>query len=217
MMAEPGAAVVCWEDNDNRGHTVPRAQKFARDGAVATGAFLIDFSAASDHVDLDWDVAALRGADFSVSRQAAKDSPWLTLASVQPDGSGRIRYRDASVTPGATYSYRLDWRGAGNAGSGTPTQVHVPGALRFALAGARPNPAPAANLRISFTLAVPGAATLDVHDLAGRRVAGRSFTGLEAGEHSEAIAGPASLRAGIYWVRLHQGAQEAKARIVVVN
>jgi hypothetical protein len=139
------------------------------------------------------------------------------LASVQPDGSGRIRYRDANVTPGATYSYRLDWRGLGGAGSGASTQVHVPGALSFALAGARPNPAPAANLQISFTLAAPGAAELDLYDLAGRRVAGRSFTALAAGEHSEVIPGAATVRAGIYWVRLRQGAQSAKARIAVVN
>jgi uncharacterized repeat protein (TIGR02543 family) len=79
----------------------------------------------------------------------------------------------------------------------------------FALAPVTPNPA-RGTMRFSFSLAGEGAATVEVLDVAGRRVATLARGTWPAGPHElrwdGRDTGGSAVRAGVYFVRLHAGA-----------
>jgi hypothetical protein len=71
--------------------------------------------------------------------------------------------------------------------------------------------------RVRFTLANRERATLDVLDLAGRRVASADVSALGPGSH-EVVARPAgALPAGVYIVRLVQGGRAVTAKAALVR
>ena len=98
--------------------------------------------------------------------------------------------------------------------STTAVEAGLPGAL--ALMGARPNPAHG-SLRIAFALPSVAPATLELIDIAGRRVARRDVTSLGPGHHELAFDSPAHLKAGLYFVRLAQAGQVLTARVVLMR
>jgi hypothetical protein len=75
----------------------------------------------------------------------------------------------------------------------------------------------ASGLRVAFTLVETSPARLDVLDVAGRVVASHEVTGREPGEHTLELAGRGGFAPGIYFLRLRQGASEARTRVVVVR
>jgi hypothetical protein len=81
------------------------------------------------------------------------------------------------------------------------------GRPRLALLGAQPNPA-RKDLTVSYSLATSGArGSLELLDLAGRRVAWRDLSGESAGRHQVTLLERAALAPGVYMVRLtHDGA-----------
>lgn len=91
------------------------------------------------------------------------------------------------------------------------------GGSALALTGAWPNPSPANRVRLLFTLPSAGAATLELLDLFGRRVAARDVSELGAGRHSVELAPERRLSPGIYHARLVQGTAARVARVVVVD
>jgi hypothetical protein len=86
-------------------------------------------------------------------------------------------------------------------------------ALEFALRGVTPQPA-RGPMVVSFTLAEPGPAVLELHDVAGRRVATQEVGALGPGAHSVALS--EHLPAGIYLVRLTQGAHVQNCKAIVL-
>ncbi len=126
-----------------------------------------------------------------------------------------MRFEDRDVVAGAAYDYRL--RFADEGGVVTAGQVHVlvPNTLRLSLAGARPNPA-VRELALAFTLPTRDPATLELLDLAGRRVATRSLAGLEPGAHVLAL-GRGTFPAGVYFARLTQAGRSVQQRIVLLR
>ncbi len=87
--------------------------------------------------------------------------------------------------------------------------------LALALEGARPNPTTGA-LRVWLTLPSREAATLELIDVAGRRVLRRDVGSLGPGAHGVALDA-ARLRPGLYFIRLAQGASVRRSRVVVVR
>jgi hypothetical protein len=73
------------------------------------------------------------------------------------------------------------------------------------------------SLRLGITLAEEAAARVDVIDVAGRVMFTRPLESLVAGPQVIELAGPRSLAPGVYFVRLRQGAHEARARLAVVR
>lgn len=71
-------------------------------------------------------------------------------------------------------------------------------------------------LRIEFTLAEETPARLDVLDVAGRVVSGRDLGSRPPGEYTLDLTGE-GLAQGIYFLRLRQGASEARTRMLVVR
>jgi hypothetical protein len=87
---------------------------------------------------------------------------------------------------------------------------------RLALLGAWPNPA-RSDLMVSFTLPAGARGTLDMVDLAGRRVAGHDLAGLSAGAHQVRLLEHAALPPGVYLVRLRTGGDLRLAKISIVR
>jgi cellulose/xylan binding protein with CBM9 domain len=87
---------------------------------------------------------------------------------------------------------------------------------RLALEGFRPNPTEGVRL-VAFTLVDDSPATLEVLDLAGRRVSLREVGGLGAGRHVVALDAGARLAPGAYIMRLTQERRSVCARGVVVR
>jgi hypothetical protein len=88
--------------------------------------------------------------------------------------------------------------------------------LVLALEGTLPNPVSGV-IRAWFTLPGTGRATLDLVDVAGRRVVRREVGGLGPGRHSMVLGDAAHIAPGLYWLRLTRAGQVRTARVVVVN
>lgn len=90
-------------------------------------------------------------------------------------------------------------------------------AVAFALDGTRPNPAIGGRLMVHFALPTAESATLELLDVAGRRVAQQMVGALGAGRHSVDLADGRRLEPGLYFVRLTQGANVRIVRTTILN
>ena len=176
-------------------------------------ASLVDAHVADGVAHVTWSVST-PGARFVVSRRAG-DGPWTTLATLDADGSGRVQLTDAAVVAGTRYGYRLFEPGS-TAKPIAETWLDVPATARFALRGAIGNPT-TGPLRVAFELTGRGASTLELFDVLGRRVAGRSTTALGAGAHELELSAGRRLAPGVYVVQLREGAAVLRARAVVLK
>jgi hypothetical protein len=84
----------------------------------------------------------------------------------------------------------------------------------FALHQVGPNPAHG-ELWVEFSLADPGAATLELVDITGRRVAMRDVGGFGPGRHRIELREP--LPTGVYLVRLVQGRSARTMKVAVLK
>jgi hypothetical protein len=91
------------------------------------------------------------------------------------------------------------------------------GSIGLALESIRPNPVRGGALTVSLTLPTSDPATLEVIDVTGRRVAGRSVGSLGRGRHTVHAAENLRLAPGVYFVRLRQGRHVRTARVVVLH
>ena len=140
---------------------------------------------------------------------------WQDLGTITADGTGRLCYEDRAVTAGTRYAYRLAYPDGGAVAYTPVTWVTVP-ALRFALRGLTPNPS-AGDPVVAFTLTSGEPAALELFDVHGRLVLSREAGALGAGTHSLRLDSRGRLAAGVYTVRLRQGAQVASTRAVVLQ
>ena len=97
--------------------------------------------------------------------------------------------------------------------------VDVPpdASLALALDSLRPNPSRGGALTMSFTLPSAVQASLDLFDVAGRRIAGREVGSLGEGRHVVNLAAGRKLTSGVYLVRLTQGSLQRTTRVVVLD
>jgi len=211
----PGSVIVAWNDSRS-GLKEAYASRVTLEGIVATTVSLVAQEASAERVMLTWRTGGDALAAAVVERRSDGED-WRVLASLAPDGTGMLRYEDRDVVPGARYAYRLTWVEGGMLRHTAEAWVEVPLATRFALAGATPNPAPRAALRVAYSLAESGAATLTLFDAQGRVVAHRDIAAAEPGAYVEGFAEARALRPGLYWWRLTQGAHGATARVVLVE
>jgi hypothetical protein len=102
---------------------------------------------------------------------------------------------------------------------GPAQTTDVPGvqAIAFALEGTRPNPAIGGRLMVHFALSSGEGATLELLDVAGRRVTERTVGTMGAGRHSIDLAESRRLKPGLYFVRLTQGPNQRIVRTTLLN
>jgi hypothetical protein len=186
-----------------------------RQPATPAMASLVSADARPDHVTLVWEIGGSSPASASIERRT-QSADWVALASVAPDGAGRVHFEDHGVVAGGRYAYRLRLgSGAGSTTTGE-TWIEVPAALAFALEGARPNPT-SGPLAVAFTLPSAARATLEVLDVTGRRVRSRTIESPAVGRQLLSLEGDAALAPGLYFVRLRQEQRTAQARVAVVR
>jgi len=90
------------------------------------------------------------------------------------------------------------------------------GELKLALGRIFPNPA-VATFALSFTLTGDGPASLDLIDVAGRRVAHRDLGVLGSGRHQATLERDAALPPGIYSVRLAEAGRSVAQQVVLMR
>lgn len=218
--ASPGRVFVGWADNrlgDVRYAYVQRLDlagnpQWTANGLVGTTLSLASCDASADAVRLTW--YASNHVVATVERRAG-DEDWRVIGDVASDGSGWLRFEDRDVAAGATYDYRLSFTEAGGVVLAGAVHVVVPVSLRLAIAGAQPNPA-VRDLAIAFTLPTAEPATLELLDLAGRRVASRSLAGATPGAQVLSL-GRGAFPAGVYFARLTQAGRSVQQRVVVLQ
>lgn len=176
---------------------------FGPDGPVAVVLSLASAEAAPDRVRLEWHGAGAGALSAKVERRSEGEH-WRVLGVAVPVGADRLRFEDTSVSPNTRYAYRLFWVEAGREQRTQETWVEVPPALELALEGFRPNPARAGAASIAFTLPDDAPASVELLDIAGRRVARYEASTLGAGRHVVPFAS-AGLSPGVYMIRLVRG------------
>ena len=171
---------------------------------------------------ITWNKAA---GVMTVDLQRSDDSGghWRTLArglignsysyTVTPPYTKHARFR-------VVESHAAEFNDASNAdfetqdpalaGVGDPTP-------RLALLGAQPNPA-RQDLTVSYSLAVSGArGSLELLDLAGRRVAWRDLSGESAGRHQATLLERSALKPGVYMIRLTHAGQVLGMKVALIQ
>jgi hypothetical protein len=174
---------------------------------VATRVALVDAQTGDGMAKLSWFTSA--GMDGSVERRT-ETSDWIVLGFARDMGNGLLTYEDHA--PAGRYGYRLR---AGEDLSEEAWLTITGGTAGLALAGFRPNPTSGPGVAIALTLASNAPATLDLVDVAGRKVARRDVGALGPGSHVVELG--TNLRAGVYWIRLVQGAEVRIVRGVVTH
>jgi len=109
----------------------------------------------------------------------------------------------------------LSWQGPAQK-LAVPLASAAPGKARLALAGVRPNPA-VRELTIAFSLPDASPASIELLDIAGRRVLGREVGSLGAGDHELRFEEARRLPPGLYFVRLRQHDRALTARVLVAH
>jgi hypothetical protein len=178
------------------------------DHAVATLASLESVECSPGRVAIAWRVTG--AGPFTLSRRDG-DGAWATLAEQLPDGEGRVAFEDRDVSPGQRLTYRLAEGGRTLA----EQSVVVPAGTALAFAGARPSPARGA-ARLAYALPADSPVTLELFDVRGGRILSRELGLQVAGEHVWTWPETASLRPGLYLVRLTTRAGRRDARVVLL-
>jgi hypothetical protein len=86
----------------------------------------------------------------------------------------------------------------------------------FALHGTLPNPS-GPDLRIAFTLPEAAPATLELLDLAGRRLESQEVGSLGPGRHVVQLGRRGSVPSGLYVVRLTRAGRSLTMKAVVID
>lgn len=165
--------------------------------------------------------AGLVAVDVELSRDGGLR--WETLASglygtsltwtvtEPPSDAVRVRVHDALVPARQVVSTAPLAIAAG-------VDVEDAGAPPPRLTLERVSPSPTRGpLRVAFTLASGAPATLELIDVAGRRVWSRSLAGLGAGPHSLELADPPGPSSGIHFLRLQQHGHTLVRRVILLR
>jgi hypothetical protein len=175
---------------------------------------LVSTELAPDRARLIWQLGAPVGQ--AIVYRATTGGDWQQVGTQSPDGMDRVTFEDTSVRPGSRYGYRLGLRDGDALAVAGETWVDIPAAYEFALRGLRPNPA-VSDLWVSFSLPGGEPATLELLDLAGRRVMRRDVGGLGAGTHSFRLGSTSGIAPGVYLLRLRQGSRELVEKAAVIR
>jgi hypothetical protein len=207
----PNNIMIAWLDWRN-GERDVYAQKLVLDAAVATMVSLVRAEAGPSMVHLEWDVPALGVLRWDVLRRTP-ETDWEPIATVIPDGTGRIRHEDHDVLTGQRYGYRI--HGGSSGSESDEAWVTIP-MYELSLGGAKPNPS-TGDLRIALSLPSRDQAVLELYDVAGRAVRVTEVGHLGPGSHLVSFDTLGSIPPGLYFVRLQQGQRVLCSRACILR
>jgi hypothetical protein len=140
---------------------------------------------------------------------------WQELGVIVADGGAGaiVAWVDGRSGNFDLYAQRV----LANGTLGSSVNVSDQPALAFALEPVRPNPSRGGALTVRFTLPSAAAASLELLDIAGRRIAAREVGSLGAGPHAFDLGEGQNLAPGLYLVRLRQGTNARVTRVAVLR
>jgi pre-peptidase len=195
------------------GYCQPFAGEATVRACVSAGVAFVDAQVDTHSVGITWSGPADLPA--TVYRRVAA-GPYMALANITADAGGQIFYQDGNLVAGQSYSYRLGLQGFCEDYVGQVT-VRALGTLVYEFALGKPIPNPTTHdVNVFFTLATGEPATLALYDVGGREVVRREVGALGPGLHSVNLTRDASVRAGIYFLRLSQGGRVKVGRVAIV-
>ena len=160
-----------------------------------------------------------RGFDVELYRIDGSSDLARRIDVVHNGGTDALDYLDASVRPGATYTYYVVTRDGDGALTSPRVTVTLPG-MRTALHPNTPNPFNPTTT-IAFDLASRTRVTLRVYDVAGRVVRTLVDGVRDAGAHRAVWDGRddrgARVASGIYLLRLQAGAVSQTRKMVLMK
>ena len=186
-----GGAVIVW--SDGRG-----------------GGFDIYFDLYAQRVSLD---GQIQWASDGVPLTTALGATTFAIAS-DDEGGAIAAWADERGEGSDIYAQRV--QGNGQLG-GEAVSVSGEPAASFGLDPVHPNPSLGGALRVRFTLASAAAASLEVLDVAGRRIFAREVGSFGPGPHTLDLEEGGRLAPGLYLVRLRQGASSRVTRAAVLR
>jgi hypothetical protein len=176
---------------------------------------LMDARADSGIVALQWYSGDPSASSWELERRTEVDA-WSSIGPLSPDGDHILRYEDTRVIPGTRYGYRVGYQSGGRLLDSPEVWISVPLQVSFGIRGARPNPA-VGPLTVSFSLLRIAPARLELLDVSGRIRISRELGTLGPGDYDLPLMESAALPAGLYFVRLTQGAQAATSKVCFVR
>jgi hypothetical protein len=180
------------------------------DATTSVSVALVDLEVSVERVRLHWRLATQSGERVEVERGSTSGG-WEARASLFPDGTGNVSYEDRDLVPGERLGYRLVLP---SGFTSDVTWVDVPGRPLHPSIWQEPNPSGSA-VSVAFVLTEASHFTrIELLDLAGRRIAMRSMGDLGPGTHRMRLPELESIEAGLYLLRLTNGAGSAVAKII---
>jgi hypothetical protein len=185
----------------------------ATGGDLASSATVLALDAQPGLVQLTWQVNPGPHALTRVYR-SIDGAGWAPIANLRADAHGALVFTDRDLRGGSRFGYRLGVPRAGREDAVGEVWVNAPSTRPAMFPVAHPSPA-ARGFSVSFTLPDAAPTTLEVFDLAGRRVWNRHLERLGPGSHTLRIAEAGAFGPGVYLVRLTHGAQRHTSRVIV--
>jgi uncharacterized repeat protein (TIGR01451 family) len=180
----------------------------------------------SPTIPVSWSVDAptpdLR--DFTIYVSQDNGPYWVWRLNTPVTGDTLVPPTDHKFHTYSLYSVARDQIGNVEAAPAVPdastqsrTGVGDLPTARLALAGAWPNPSRDGKLRVALSLASREPATLELLDIAGRRIARREVGWLGPGRHEVALAPAGALAPGFYFLRLTQSGRSLRSRVSILR
>ena len=162
-------------------------------------------------LELHWWIADSVGREVRVHRRDPK-GPWRPVGRARADVRGQLSWRDSTVLRGQPVEYALELRARRGVHFVPLPAVTVPGDRPLRLV-ARTDAGGVSTLLLELPTSYP--ATIELFDVAGRRLGSIEVGGLSAGPHSVAVPRTLLPSAGLYFVRLQQAGAVADAKLIV--
>jgi hypothetical protein len=205
-----GGLIASWLDAGSETPAGYLSLRAGAEGRVELRETILD----PGRVQLSWQAHSLEGS-LCRAYKRTEDTPWQLLSELTPDSKGMLKLDDRAAPEGRPAGYVISSEREGVERFLAPVWVEVPAAPdRLDLRWVRYE---GSGFVVGLALPRGPEARVEVMDIQGRRVAERRLTGFEPGVRSAEVRGPAGMRPGIYFVRLHQGEVTLTRKVVAVR
>ena len=162
-------------------------------------------------LELQWWIADSVSRDVRVHRRDP-NGPWRFVGRTRADVRGQLAWRDSTVIRGQWAEYALELRTTRGIRVVPLPAVSIPGDRSLRLV-ARTNAGGSSTLLLELPTSYP--ATIELFDVAGRRLGSIDVGGLTAGPHTVAVPRTLLPSPGLYFVRLQQTGVVSDAKLFV--